>query len=277
MGAFIDHTTTTPPIHYRYVNQTNAGEALDSEHTRIHGNRLEMAGGNSELKLIGQWASPFVTRVKLALNLKGLSYEYVEEDLRNKSALLLSANPVHKSVPVLIHNGKAICESPVIVQYIDEAFAFAGPPLLPANPYDRAVARFWVAYIDEKLGPPWDRVFRARTDEERAEAMRQTFAAAGALEGGLRECSKGKDFFGGDSVGYVDVVVGSLIPWAKATSVLAGAELVDAAKMPLLAAWMDRFGELDAAKAVMQDVDSLVEHGRMLMAKNAAPASNDAN
>jgi glutathione S-transferase len=128
-----------------------------------------------------------------------------------------------------------------------------------------------------QLGPPWDRVFRARTDEERAEAMRQTFAAAGALEGGLRECSKGKDFFGGDSVGYVDVVVGSLIPWAKATSVLAGAELVDAAKMPLLAAWMDRFGELDAAKAVMQDVDSLVEHGRMLMAKNAAPASNDAN
>ncbi|KAG2550938.1 hypothetical protein PVAP13_9KG305900, partial [Panicum virgatum] len=214
---------------------------------------------------------------KLALKLKGLSYEYVEEDLRNKSELLLSANPVHKSVPVLIHNGKAVCESPVIVQYIDEAFAGAGagPPLLPADPYDRAVARFWVAYIDEKLGPPWDRVFRARTDEERAEAMGQTFSAAGALEGGLRECSKGKDFFGGDSVGYVDVVVGSLIPWAKATSVLAGAELVDAAKMPLLAAWMDRFGELDAAKAAMPDVNSLIEHGRMLMAKNAARASND--
>lgn len=118
-------------------------------------------------------------------------------------------------------------------------------------------------------------MFRAKTDEERAEAIRETFAAAGALEEALRECSKGKEFFGGDRVGYVDIVVGSLIPWVKATSVLAGSELIDATKMPLLAAWMGRFSELDAAKAVTQDVDSLVEHGRMLFAKNAARASHN--
>ncbi|XP_062200890.1 probable glutathione S-transferase GSTU6 [Phragmites australis] len=232
-----------------------------------------MAGGNGELKLVGQWASPFVTRVRLALDLKGLSYEYVEEDLKNKSDLLLSSNPVHKAVPVLIHHGKPVCESWVILQYIDEAFAGTGPSLLPADPYEGAIARFWIAYIDNQLAAPWDRVFRAKTDEERAEAMRQTFAAADALEGGLKECSKGKDFFGGDSVGCVDIVLGSLVSWVKATSVLAGAELFDAAKMPLLAAWMERFGELDAAKAVLQDVDRAVEYARMLQAKNAARAS----
>jgi glutathione S-transferase len=89
--------------------------------------------------------------VKLALSFKGLSFENVEEDLTNKSELLLSSNPVHKKVPVLLHNGKPICESMVIVQYIDEAFAGTGASLLSSDPHERAIARFWAAYIDDKV------------------------------------------------------------------------------------------------------------------------------
>ena len=109
-------------------------------------------GGGDELKLLGSLASPFALRVKLALSFKGLSYEYIAEDLQSKSNLLLSSNPVHKKVPVLIHNGKPVCESQVIVQYIDEAFpAAAGAPILPSAPYDRAVARFWASYVEDKV------------------------------------------------------------------------------------------------------------------------------
>jgi glutathione S-transferase len=129
--------------------------------------------------------------------------------------------------------------------------------------------------VSAQLVTPWDRVFRAKTDEEREEPLKQMLAAVETLEGGLKECSKGKPFFGGDSVGYVDVVLGGAVSYAKGHDALFGAKLFDAEKTPLLAAWMERFGELDAAKAVLQDVDRVVEYAKMLIAKNAAMASKN--
>uniref|UniRef100_A0A0A8ZWN7 glutathione transferase n=1 Tax=Arundo donax TaxID=35708 RepID=A0A0A8ZWN7_ARUDO len=231
-----------------------------------------MAGGD-ELKLLGMWASPFVLRVKLALSLKGLDYEYVEENLGNKSELLLKSNPVHNKVPVLLHNGKPVCESSVIVQYIDEAFAGTGPSILPADPYERAVARFWAAFIDDKLLVAWNQSSRGKTEEERAEAKKQSVVAVENLEGALRECGKGKPFFGGDSVGYVDVMLGGLLGWVLATEELQGVKPFDPACTPLLAAWAESFGALDAVQPVMPDVSKLVEFGKMLQARQAAAAA----
>jgi glutathione S-transferase len=217
-----------------------------------------------------RWASPFVLRAQLALSFKGLSFENVEEDLGNKSDLLLTSNPVHKAVPVLLHNGKPICESLIIVQYVDEAFGAAGPPLLPADPYERVTARFWVAFIEDKLLATWYKVFRAKTEEEKAEWMRQTLAAVDVLEGGLQECSNGGSFFGGDNVGYVDIVLGGAVPWVHAAEVLSGARIFDACKVPLLAAWLERFGALSEAKAVMPEFQRLVELAKMKQAQAVA-------
>ncbi|CAL9042874.1 unnamed protein product [Musa banksii] len=96
----------------------------------------------------------FGQRCRIALAEKGVEYEFREENLRDKSPLLLKSNPVHKRIPVLIHDGKPVCESPIIVQYIDEAWPHRAP-LLPADPYARAQARFWADVVDKKVRPPY--------------------------------------------------------------------------------------------------------------------------
>ncbi|MFS7915544.1 putative glutathione transferase [Helianthus anomalus] len=102
-----------------------------------------------EVKLLGIWQSPFTFRVKLALSFKGVEYEYVEEDILNKSPMLLQYNPMYKKVPVLVHNGKPIVESLIIMEYIDEIWK--DHPLLPEDPLEKARYRFWAKFVDDKV------------------------------------------------------------------------------------------------------------------------------
>ena len=111
----------------------------------------ENHGEAQKVRLLCFWESPFSQRVDIALSLKGIQYEKLPEDLPQKSPLLLASNPVYKKIPVLLHGHRAICESSIIIQYIDEAFDGHQNRLLPADAYGRATARFWADFVDKKV------------------------------------------------------------------------------------------------------------------------------
>ncbi|XP_057976667.1 probable glutathione S-transferase [Malania oleifera] len=153
-----------------------------------------------EVILLDFLHSPFGMRVRIALAEKRVAFERREENLSNKSDFLLKANPVHGKVPVLIHNGKPVCESLVIVQYIDEAWKDKSPPLLPSDPYERAKARFWADFVDKKIYEIQRRLGWGPL-KDRAIAKNELIECLKVLEVELGE----KTYFGGESFNIVDI------------------------------------------------------------------------
>ncbi|XP_059438701.1 probable glutathione S-transferase [Corylus avellana] len=160
-----------------------------------------------EIVLLDFWSSMFGMRVRIALAEKGIKYQHKEEDLRNKSELLLKMNPVHKKIPVLIHNGKPVCESLIIVQYIDEVWNDKSP-LLPSDPCQRAHARFWADFVDKKVYDASRRVWTRKGEEQEA-AKKDFFESFKTLEGELGK----KPYFGGETFGFVDISLITFYSW----------------------------------------------------------------
>ncbi|CAN4104367.1 unnamed protein product [Withania somnifera] len=212
-----------------------------------------------EVILLNFWPSPFGMRIKIALAEKGISYEYKEEDTSNKSPFLLQVNPIHKKVPVLIHNGKVICESLIVVQYIDEVWK-AKAPLLPYDPYDRAQARFWADYGDKKL---YDAATRVRkTKGEELEAAKKDFIETlKVLEGALGD----KSYFGGDCFSFVDISLIGFTMWFYAYE--AHANFSIEAECPKFVAWIKRCMQRDSVAKSMPDQQTKIEFSKAISLK----------
>ncbi|RWR78890.1 GST_C domain-containing protein/GST_N domain-containing protein [Cinnamomum micranthum f. kanehirae] len=202
--------------------------------------------------VLGTWNSMFSNRVRIALLEKGVEYEYKEEDLLNKSLLLLESNPIHKKIPVLIHNERPICESLIIVQYIDETWNKTSP-LMPGDPYERANLRFWGDFIDKKIFDCGTRLVWKSKGEDRDEAKKEFIESLMILEGELGQ----KTYFGGESFGYVDVALISFGCWFKAYEKTGKFSVEE--ECPKLMAWVRRCMERESVAKVLPDSGKICE------------------
>lgn len=85
---------------------------------------------------------PFVQRTRILLGHKGIAFEHTEMDPKSvQSDWFQRLNPIGK-VPVVRHEGRILYESLVINEYLEEVFPER--PLLPKDPYQRALCRILI-------------------------------------------------------------------------------------------------------------------------------------
>jgi maleylacetoacetate isomerase len=107
------------------------------------------------VQLYGYFRSSAAYRVRIALNLKGLSYETIPIHLQKEGGQNLkppyrAVNPQGK-VPALAVPGGPLIQSLAIIEYLDEIHPI--PPLLPDNPLDRAKVRAFAQVIACDIHP----------------------------------------------------------------------------------------------------------------------------
>jgi len=103
----------------------------------------------SPVEIIGSYVSPYVRKVLVCLDRKGIDYEidpiipfFGDDEFSRLSPL--------RRIPVLIDERVCLPDSSVICEYLDEQYP--GPPLLPKQPADRARARWLEEFADTRMG-----------------------------------------------------------------------------------------------------------------------------
>ncbi|KAL1219128.1 Glutathione S-transferase U19 [Cardamine amara subsp. amara] len=204
----------------------------------------------NEVILLDFWPSMFGMRTRIALREKGVEFEYREEDLRNKSPLLLQMNPVHKKIPVLIHNGKSVNESIIQVQYIDEVWSHKNP-LLPSDPYLKAQARFWADFIDKKMYDAQRKVWATKGEEQEA-GKKEFIEILKTLETELGD----KPYFAGDDFGYVDIALIGYYTWFPAYEKYGNFSIES--ECPKLIAWAKKCLERETVAKSLPDPEKVI-------------------
>jgi glutathione S-transferase len=182
---------------------------------------------------------PFCARARIVLAEKGIEYDNVQIDLDDRPAWIYEKNPLGK-VPVLEEDAFVLPESPVIMEYLDERYP--EPPLLPADPADRALARLWIERFDDLLGR--DYYAARRRDDGAASRLDERIAALDAV-------LDATPYLTGSAYTLADV---AYVPWILRARELLG---VDLEGRTALLSWLDRLLERPAVSAELDVVAAL--------------------
>ena len=211
------------------------------------------------MKLYNFFRSGTSHRLRIAMNIKGVSAEYIAVDLRVEAHLkkaFKSLNP-QGLVPALVMDDKVLIQSPAIIEWLEETYPT--PALLPKDAHDRAHVRAMAAMVGCDIHPVNNRRIleylrkHFGSDEEAINAWCGTWISDGfdALEALLAADKQRAGFCFGNSPSLADVY---LIPQIESSRRFK----VDLSQWPLIAEIEKNCLQLEAFQkaAPMQQPDA---------------------
>lgn len=159
--------------------------------------------------LIGQYDSPFVRRVGIALKLYGLSFSHRPWSVFGDAEKIQPYNPLIRVPTLVLDSGEVLAESHMILDYLD-SFAPVGAALFPSGEParhqalrvaalatglgDKAVSLFYEKRLHKEASDVW--VDRCRSQIAAVLRVLETERAANATE-----------YWFGDRMGHADIAV----------------------------------------------------------------------
>ena len=200
--------------------------------------------------LIGQFDSPFVRRVGIALRLYGLPYEHRPWSTFGDADKILPYNPLRRVPTLVLDDGEALIESGAILDHLDEV---AGPAIAlvarsgPERRRALKVCALAMGLADKAVSLFYERTFHPQASQLWIDRCRAQIGDVLAALEASRAAGSSSWWLGRD-IGHADIAVACALRFARD----AHPDLVDLAAFPALAAHAARCEALPVFQEISQ-------------------------
>jgi len=200
--------------------------------------------------LIGQYDSPFVRRVAIALRLYGLAFQHRPWSTFGDADKIAPFNPLRRVPTLVFEDGEVLIESTAILDYLDEVVGPEKAMIADSGPERRHALKICALATglgDKAVSLVYERVLRKDQSKlwvERCEA--QIAGVLDVLE--TERAAIASPYWFGGRIGHADVAVGCVLRFTAE----AHPGLLDAARYPALVAHAARCEALPPFREIVQ-------------------------
>jgi glutathione S-transferase len=204
--------------------------------------------------LIGQYDSPFVRRVAIAMRLYGLAFEHRPWSTFGDADKIAPFNPLRRVPTLVLSDGEALIESTIILDYLDE-LAGPGKSMIASNGPERRhalrVCALATGLADKAVSLLYERVLRkdqySKIWVERCQA--QIGGVLDVLE--KERAAIASPFWSGVKISHADIAVACVLRFTSE----AHPSLVDPARHPALADHAARCEAMPVFQDIVQPLE----------------------